>query len=94
MTRTPVAFASYTPYTRINRVERVLGMAAKAAEDIGKPRRLYRAQDFAAQWGISDALAYKLMASGLIKTVRLGRSVRVTQDALDAYLAAHSSGGQ
>lgn len=39
---------------------------------------------------VSKMTVYRLVHGGDLPAVRVGRSFRVPQDALDAYLAAHS----
>jgi excisionase family DNA binding protein len=69
-------------------------MPITAIEIAKNPQKMYRAQEVAAQWGCSAAMAYKLMASGAIPTVRLGRSVRVPQRALEEWIAKNTTGGE
>jgi excisionase family DNA binding protein len=40
--------------------------------------------------GVSRALAYKWMASGVLPTVRRGRVIRVPQAALQAWIAKNT----
>lgn len=53
---------------------------------------LLRASDVAKVLNISAAMAYKLMQSGDIPTVRMSRSVRVRQEDLDEYIIRCWSG--
>lgn len=53
---------------------------------------LLRATDVAQRLCISRSLAYKLMISGELPTVRFGGSVRVREIDLDEYIARHWSG--
>ncbi len=54
--------------------------------------KLLRATDVAQRLCISRSLAYKLMISGELPTVRFGGSVRVRETDLDEYIARHWSG--
>lgn len=49
--------------------------------------RLLRVAEVAEQLGISRSKAYQLVSAGTIKSVQIGRSRRVKQEAVDAYLA-------
>lgn len=49
-------------------------------------QRLLRATDVAERLQVSTRYAYDLMRSGQMVTVRLGRSVRVTETDLDAFV--------
>lgn len=57
-----------------------------AAVDVA-PTRLLRIEDIATELSVSRSFAWKLLASGEIRSVRLGRAVRVRRADLDAYLA-------
>lgn len=47
---------------------------------------LLRAQDVAKAMQVSKSMAYQLMQRGAIKTVKLGRSVRVRQIDLESFI--------
>jgi excisionase family DNA binding protein len=49
------------------------------------------AKDIATLLKISKALAYRLIANGDIKSVRFGRTVRVSQESLEAFLSDKST---
>jgi excisionase family DNA binding protein len=49
--------------------------------------RLLRVDDIADRLAISRSMAWKLVACGQIRSVRIGRSVRVRPGDLDSYLA-------
>ena len=53
--------------------------------------RLLKAKTLAEMLGVSEARAYELMREKILPTVRLGRQVRVSQDALEHFI---SSGGK
>lgn len=57
-------------------------------------RILLRATEVAAMLGIGRATVYELMASGAIPTVRIGRSVRVPQEALNRWVAENTTSQQ
>ena len=48
--------------------------------------KLYRVKEIQHILGICKNTAYALCSSGAIKTIRVGSSIRVTQEALDEYL--------
>jgi len=48
---------------------------------------LLRIEDLAARLSVSRSFAWKLVAAGQIRSVRIGRAVRVRQIDLDAFLA-------
>ncbi len=49
--------------------------------------RLLRIEDVAEQLTISRSMAWKLVAGGELRSVRIGRSVRVRPVDLEAYLS-------
>lgn len=56
-----------------------------------KSKKLLRGEEVAEALNISLPFAYKLMKSGQIKTVKLGRCVRVIPEDLDAFIEACSN---
>ncbi len=52
---------------------------------------LLRGMEVAEALGISRALAYRWMASGILPTVRVSRSIRVPRAELLKWIAAHTS---
>ncbi len=54
---------------------------------------LLRGEEVAEQLQISIALAYRLMQKGKIRSVRIGRLVRVRQHDLDRFIEQQTSGG-
>jgi putative molybdopterin biosynthesis protein len=53
--------------------------------------RLLKAKMLAEMLGVSEARAYELMREKILPTVRLGRQVRVSENALEQFVA---SGGK
>ena len=53
----------------------------------GHERRLLRIEDVADRLAISRSMAWKLIAVGQLRSLRIGRAVRVRPSDLDAYLA-------
>ena len=49
--------------------------------------RLLRLEDIADRLAISRSMAWKLVAEGHVRSVRIGRAVRVRPRDLEAYLA-------
>lgn len=54
-----------------------------------QPNQLLRADQVAERLNISRALAYRLMKTGVIPTVRFVGSVRVTESDLQAFIQTH-----
>ncbi len=52
----------------------------------GQGRRLLRIEDVARQLAVSRSMAWKLVTYGQLRSVRIGRSVRVRPADLEAYL--------
>jgi len=50
-------------------------------------------QEVATQLRVRPDLVYQLAASGSLKTIRVGRLIRVAQDALDLWLAQGGGAG-
>ncbi len=44
--------------------------------------------------GISRSMVYKLLACGALPSVRMGRSVRVPEAALQAWIERNTTGGE
>ena len=60
------------------------------SEETGRVRYL-TVEEVAAQMRVSKMTVYRLLHSGDLPGVRVGRSFRVPQDALDAYLRSAST---
>ncbi len=56
-------------------------------------RKLLRPEEAAEALGVSRSRFYELLSAGLIDSVNIGRSRRVTPEALDAYVASLPKGG-
>jgi len=54
----------------------------------GAPSRLLRIEDVADRLAVSRSMAWKIIAYGQLRSVRIGRAVRVRPQDLDAYIAA------
>ena len=52
-----------------------------------RPTRLLRIEDVADQLAVSRSFAWKLIAQGDIRSVRIGRAVRVRPVDLDAFIS-------
>lgn len=57
-------------------------------------RRLYTIPQVVEQTGFSRSTVYEQIASGRLRAVKLGRSVRVTTDELDRWIAELSEAGR
>lgn len=53
--------------------------------------KVYTIADLRNILGISKGAAYKLLHSGELEFFRIGRSIRVTETALNNYIIAHSN---
>ncbi|MGH2966287.1 MAG: helix-turn-helix transcriptional regulator [Solirubrobacterales bacterium] len=50
-------------------------------------QRLLRIEDIAERLAVSRSMAWKLIAQGQLRSIRIGRSVRVRPSDLEAYVA-------
>lgn len=57
------------------------------------PNPLLDAEEVAQQLRISIALAYRLIQRGQIRSVRIGRLVRVRKNDLERFIEQQTSGG-
>ena len=55
---------------------------------------LLHAIDVAERLSIGLSKAYELLATGAIPSIRIGKSVRVDPDALEAWLRSRMAGGR
>ena len=55
-------------------------------------QKLLKGDDIAKVLGISRSLAYRLIRSGEIQSIKFGRVVRVPQKALDQFIQSRTSG--
>ncbi len=62
----------------------------RSQTEFSEQDRCLRADEVAGRLAIARATAYSLMASGVLPTVRIGRSVRVPAAALDRWIADNS----
>lgn len=53
----------------------------------GAPSRLLRIEDIAERLAVSRSMAWKLIAVGELRSIRIGRAVRVRPQDLEAYVA-------
>lgn len=58
------------------------------------PNRLLRPAEVVPLVGLSRASVYAAIRSGVLPSVRLGKSVRVPSAALDAWITASTRGGE
>ena len=54
---------------------------------INETRRAYRAEEVAELLGVSRSTVYRLMGEGLLASVKVGGSRRITLDQLNAYVS-------
>ena len=55
---------------------------------------LHRVDTLARILDVSRSLAYQLVAQGVIRSVRVSGAIRVSQDAIDEYIASISAAPQ
>jgi excisionase family DNA binding protein len=60
----------------------------------GDSRLLFTPEHAAAKLDVGRTTVYTLMASGELKSVKIGRSRRITADALREYVVRLEAGGQ
>ncbi len=58
------------------------------SEPVNEPERLLRIDDIAQRLAVSRSMAWKLVTYGQLRSVRIGRSVRVRPADLEAYITA------
>lgn len=58
----------------------------------GAPPRLLRVDEIADRLAVSRSMAWKLVAQGDIRSLRIGRAVRVRPADLEAFLASADRG--
>ena len=54
-------------------------------ESVTKPR-LFKIQDVCSVLNMSRSMVYRLTTSGELHAVRIGKSVRITEEAIETYL--------
>ena len=60
----------------------------KTREDVDGSTRLLRIDDVATRLSVSRSMAWKLVALGQLRCLRIGRAVRVRPSDLEAYIEA------
>jgi len=63
-----------------------MATGSKSVDVVGGSSRLLRIEDIAHDLSISKSMVWKLVALGEIRSVRIGRAVRVRLADLEAYL--------
>jgi excisionase family DNA binding protein len=63
-----------------------LRVTTSTASTEAPPARLLRLEDVADRLAISRSMAWKLVATGEIRAVRVGRAVRIRPADLEAYI--------
>ena len=58
--------------------------------EVGMTDRLLKGGDVATVLGISRSLAYRMMRTGEIQSIRFGRTIRVRPEALERFLQART----
>ncbi len=62
-------------------------MQSKSVDTVEGAGRLLRIEDIADRLAVSRSMAWKLIAIGALRSVRIGRAVRVRPADLEAYLS-------
>ena len=60
---------------------------SKAVDAVDQHARLLRIDELADRLAVSRSMAWKLIAQGDLRSVRIGRAVRVRPSDLEAYIA-------
>ena len=63
-------------------------MSAQANRDA---LHLLTARDLAELWQVDDSTIYRLIQSGALASVRMGKNVRVTVEAAQEYIRTHTT---
>jgi excisionase family DNA binding protein len=59
----------------------------------GQSMRLLRIEESERQLGVSKSTIYRLIREGEFDVVKIGHSVRITEESLDAYITTHTTFG-
>ena len=66
---------------------------SKTVDQVDSGGRLLRIEDIADRLAVSRSMAWKLIAHGQLRSLRIGRAVRVRQVDLEAYIVAAAREG-
>lgn len=66
---------------------------SKTVDQVDSGGRLLRIEDIADRLAVSRSMAWKIIALGELRSLRIGRAVRVRQVDLEAYIAAAAREG-
>ena len=70
-----------------------MSTSSKPVDTVDSSGRLLRIEDIANSLSVSRSMAWKLVAHGQLRSLRIGRAVRVRQADLEAYIAAAAREG-
>ena len=59
----------------------------------GQSMRLLRIEESERQLGVSKSTIYRLIREGEFDVVKIGHSVRITEESIDAYITTHTTFG-
>ena len=81
------------PHFRISVVDEVLyGFNGKKGKgEIGNEKDMFTKQTLAAYFGVSLSTIHRLTAQGKIETIKVGRSVRITDQAVARFIKSNGS---
>ena len=60
---------------------------------VNQARRAYRPEEVGDLLGVSRSTVYRIMGEGLLDSIKVGGSRRITGEQLDRYLAGRGAGG-
>ena len=82
-----------TPTERMEAIEARTNGHGRAASQ-PRPMRLLRPREAAVRLGISERETYRLAQVGELPTVKIGRSVRISESHLEDWIQARVRGGR
>lgn len=65
-----------------------MSVPSKPITTAGPGQPLLRIEDIAERLSVSRSFAWKLVAHGEVRSIRLGRAVRIRPEDLEAYIAS------
>jgi len=76
----------------VDRLKETKDMSMHAVRGDGPAQRLLRVDEIADRLAVSRSMAWKLIAQGELRSLRIGRAVRVRPADLEAYIAEAERG--
>ena len=80
------------PHFRISVVDEVLNESPRRKKGMRNEKKdMYTKQTLAAYFGVSLSTIHRLTAQGKIETIKVGRSVRITDQAVARFIKSNGS---